>query len=126
MAKSFLPLVRKAIAKGFKGRLSAGKLRQRVTVQDDFNDSSTVSFTDYRFDGIRENFDAAYQQRALIPETDVKVLVLLGSLPSTVVPVQDDEVFIDNGWFRVRRVLEIDPADASASLQCYQIPTPSL
>ena len=122
---SFLPAIRKGIAKGFRDKLSKGKLRRRTPILNNFNDVQTLSYVDYNFDGIRENFDAAWAARALIPQTDVKILIILGSLPSTIVPNQNDLIYIAGFWHQIRRVLEIDPASASASLQAFVIDGPN-
>lgn len=126
MPSSFLPQVRKAIAKGFRGRLLKGTVRRRSTILNEFHDVETLTYTDYSFDGMREFFDAQYQTLALIPATDVKILVILGSLAIT--PTQEDLVQIPpipgatGVWHKVRRILSIDPASASMSLQAFPIP----
>jgi len=120
---SFLDQIRTEIAKGFKGKLRRGTLRRRIMLLNEFNDLETVSYTEYIFDGIRADFDARYRQQASIPETDVKILVILGSL--AIVPTQEDEILIEGQWHRVRQVLSIDPANAHADLQVYQIATPT-
>lgn len=120
---SFLDQIRTEIAKGFKAKLRRGTIRRRQQLMNEFNDLETVAYTDYGFDGIREDFDAKYRAQALIPETDVKILVILGS--TQVVPSQDDEVLIEGSWHRVRQVLTIDPASAHAELQAFQIDAPT-
>lgn len=117
---SFLPVIRKAIAQGFKGRLLVGKVRRRTTILNDYNDTETLSYADYAFDGHREDFDAQYRALAQIPAQDVKILVILGS--TTIMPTQDDLVQIGGAWHKVRRVMQVDPASATAMLQAFQVP----
>ncbi len=116
--------LKKSIAKGFKGKskLLPGTIRRYSYAMDNFGDRNPLNHIDYPFNGIRESFDARYRAQAGIPESDVKVLVLLGS--TTVTPQQTDKVLINGSWHEVREVLSIDPAGASASLQCYVIPAP--
>jgi hypothetical protein len=117
--------IRKAIARGFNGRLLNGVLRRKTAASvNTFGDPTYVN-TDYPFQGIREDFDAAYRERALIPATDAKILVILGSIKPTsanITPQQNDSIQIDGSWWKVRKVLEVDPARASAELQSYRIP----
>jgi hypothetical protein len=121
--------LRKLIAQGFHGQLSQGVLRRASNyTMDEFGDTQYDGFVDYPFEGIRDSFDAKYRAQALIPETDVKLLILLGSVKpasANLLPIQTDQVFIAapfNVWHQVREILEIDPAGASATLQVYQIP----
>jgi hypothetical protein len=118
------------IATAFKGKLTTGTLR-RVTAGglNSLGDPITPTTTNYPFvSGIRESFSVAFAARAGIPVTDVRILILLGSIvPPTIVPVADDLVFLStpwNKWHKVRAVISIDPAAASAVLQAYEIPTP--
>jgi len=112
-------LIKKQIAQGFNGKLKTGKIRRYKFVMDERGDQQPLGYTDYPFQGIRQDFDASYRVRAGIPETDVRILVILGLTATT--PEQGDKMFINDGWYEVRRVLSIDPAGASASLQAYGI-----
>lgn len=115
--------LKKAIAAGFRGKLTRGKIRQPFSIAvDSFGDTQGVKLREYSFEGTRDNFSAFYHAQAGIPLTDVSILVILGS--TTVTPKQDDEVFIKGMWHKVRRVLEIDPAGATAKLQAYEIANP--
>lgn len=123
----------KQIARAFKGKLLVGTLRRPGPYTlDDFGDQVTSSgdFTDFTFTGMREAFDARYRAQALIPETDVKIMILIASLrPITTVTQLDQASNVqmpDTGWYQVRRILEIDPASATAMLQCFQIPAPTV
>jgi hypothetical protein len=115
----------KQIARGFKGKLLVGQIRRAgpYTV-DDFGDVLTDGFTTYSFTGMRASFDARYRAQALIPETDVKILVLLASVNPSTTPVQSDQIFINAEWFQVRRILDVDPAGATMNLQAFVITAP--
>lgn len=114
--------MKKAIAKGFKGKLRVGTIRRATPGGlDDFGDPIAPTTADYPFEGIRESFDASWAASAGIPETDVGILVLLGS--TTVEPAQGDTVQIEGKWHMVRHVLDIDPAGATIRLQAYEVTT---
>lgn len=117
------------MAKSFRGKLTRGTLRRdTVTATDNSGDPTARSTATFEFhSGIRESFSASFMVRAGIPETDVSILILLGSLNPETVPKADDLIYLRapwNVWHKCRRVLEIDPAGASARLQVYEIPTP--
>ena len=116
----------KAIARGFKGKLKVGTIREnQPSGLDDFGDEVPPdTIVEHTFTGIRENFDASWMARALIPETDVSILILLQSVNPLYQPKQDDLVFIEKMWHKIRRILKIDPAGASIQLQCYVVQTP--
>ncbi len=119
------PLAR-TVARAFRGKLTDGVLRREVpgAGNDDFGDPNAGATPTFTFNGIRESFDAKYRQQAGIPETDVGVLVLLESVEPRTVPQQGDQVKIKGAWHKVRRLLDIDPAGATARLQCFEISAP--
>jgi len=116
------------IAAAFKGKLTLGTLRREsFTGLDADGDPTGTTTATYTFEGIRESFTARYKAQAGIPDTDVAILILLGSCKPAVTPTQNDKIYLQapwNAWFQVRKVLEIDPAGASARLQAYEIPAP--
>ena len=116
---SFLPKLKKQVAKGFKGKLKSGIIRRYNYALNAFGDRQAINSVDHPFQGIREEFDARYKAQALIPVEDIKILVILGL--TDIVPDRADKVFIENTWHEVRQVLSIDPAGASAQLQAYAI-----
>ncbi len=120
-----LDQIRTAIASGFSGQLRSGTLRRPggASGVDSFGDEINNTATTYDCQGIREMFSAFYAAQAGIPETDVKIL-LIGGLVS-VEPQKDDQIFIESKWHQVREVLDIDPAQASYTLQCYEIRDPT-
>jgi len=123
VARSPLDGMRKAIAKGFKGKLRSGVIRHTTAGGvDQWGDPVPSTSANFPFEGIRESFDASWAASAGIPETDVAILVLLGS--TTVEPKQGDTVQIEGAWHMVRRVLDIDPANATTRLQAYEVTAP--
>lgn len=124
MASPLEAQIKKAIYQGFRGKLLKGTLRrEQPSSVDTLGDEVQGAPATYSFEGIRENFDAAYAAKAGIPVTDVKILIIAGSI--SVEPKQNDKVQIRGAWHQVRRILAIDPASASYSLQAYEIPDPS-
>lgn len=115
--------LKKALAQGFRGKLSRGTIRRYTYTLNDQGDRVPGAHSDYSFEGTRDDFDARYREQAGIPETDVRVLVILGL--TTVTPQQTDKIFIKSRWHEVRQVLAIDPAGATATLQCYAISSES-
>jgi len=118
--------IKKQVAAGFKGKLLPGTLRREThTTTNGFGDPVSPTVTTYAFEGIRETFDAGYAAGAGIPETDVKVLIIAGLLAAAAgQPRKGDKVFINGAWHEVRRIIGIDPAGATYSLQCYEIDAP--
>lgn len=118
--------VKKQIAAGFKGKLKKGTLRKvgAAVSLNSLGDPASGAVTTYQFDGIRSTFSAYYRTTLGIPDTDVSILVIAGSLPNAVEPAQDDLIFIEAKWFKVRKVLDIDPAGASYQLQAHEVDAP--
>jgi hypothetical protein len=120
--------LKERIAKGFQGKLTLGTLRRVTTTGlDNKGDETSPVTTDVGFEGIRQSFSALYKAQAGIPETDVKILILLGSITTGVTPRESDMIYLKapwNRWHKVRRILETDPARASCLVQAYEIPTP--
>ena len=120
--------LQRRIAKAFKGRLTLGTLRRTDSSGvDSFGDAIASTSTDIGFEGIREDFSLFYKANSGVPETDVKILILLGSMTTLITPKEDDLIFMKtpwNKWYKCRRVLTIDPAAASCTLQAYEVPAP--
>lgn len=113
------------IAKSFKGKLLTGTIRVKgATALDTYGDPVPSTTTDYTFEGIRDYFSALYAANAGIPDTDVKILILLGSVKPVYIPKQGDFVFINAAWHLIRKILSIDPAGASISVQAYEVDEP--
>ena len=116
-------LVKDAVTAGFKGQLLDGTLRRETVASvNDLGDADTPTVTMYTFNGIRESFNAAFAASAGIPVTDIKILVIAGSL--SVDPLQDDKIKIRDQWHQVREVLARDPANATFVLQAFEIADP--
>lgn len=115
--------MKRQIARSFKGKLRNGVIRRTTAGGvDQWGDPVPSTTTDYPFEGIRESFDASWAASAGIPETDIAILVLLGS--TTVEPKQGDTVQIEGKTHLVRRVLDVDPAGATIRLQAYEVTAP--
>lgn len=121
-----LDQIKKQIAAGFKNRLKKGSLRKLALGAgvDALGDPVSGTATLYSFDGIREDFTAMYRAATGIPDTDVKILIIAGSLPAGIEPLQDDYVAIENAWYKIRKVLSIDPANATYTLQAFEAKVP--
>lgn len=123
MASLLESKIRKLIGAGFKGKLLKGTLRRLTsTGLDEKGDETGITTKDYKFEGIRDNFDKRYAQQAGIPETDVRILIIADSI--AVVPRAGDKIELRGAWNEVRRVLAIDPADASYTLQAFEVEAP--
>ena len=123
MASLLESQLRKQIAQGFKGRLLTGTLRRvTVTAVTDKGDTQTSTAKTYSFDGIVDKFSAAFAVAAGIPETDVRILIIAGSL--SVTPIKDDQIKIRSEWFQLRRLIDRDPALAHYVFAGYAIGDP--
>lgn len=122
---SFLNQIRTGIQKGFKGKLRTGTLRQRTPsgVANSKGDPTSFTYTTLSVDCFVEEYSTFYKQQAGIPETDVKVVVIGGSL-GAVRPKKSDEIQIEGRWYRVRRPTT-DPAEATWMLQSFEIADPT-
>ena len=122
--------LKQKVAAAFKGKLTRGILRKTAGVTRDSNgDRSTGTVTTYTFEGIREDFSLFHKANSGIPETDVRILLILGSLNPATTVQKDNQIYLNtpwNAWYQVRRVLTIDPAGASCSVQAYEIPDPTV
>lgn len=121
--------LKKSLASAFKGRLTRGTLRRVAsTTVDAAGDLVPGAASSFTFEGIRESFDARYRAQAGIPENDVQILILLGSIKPATTPRQEDQIFLStpwSKWHKIRQVLSVDPAGASGSYQCYEIEDPT-
>lgn len=128
MASLLVSEIKKRIASGFKGRLTTGVIRREAVASiNSYGDKVAGPVSNFTFEGIRQNFTALYKSQALIPDTDVSILVLLGSVKPAMSPIQSDKIYLNAPWLKwhqVRRILEVDPAGASMLLQCYEIKAP--
>lgn len=123
MASMLDSAIKEMVAQGFKGRLSKGVLRRTVvTARDDRGNPSSSTVRSYAFDGIRDSFNAAFAAQAGIKETDVRILIIAGSLK--VAPTIDDKVFIRGQWFQLRRLVDTDPAGAHFVFAGFEIKAP--
>lgn len=124
MASLLETQVRKLVAQGFKGRLLTGTLRRETPsgVVNGLGDPTGPTVTTYTFDGIVDTFNAAFAATAGIPVTDVRILIIAGSL--SVEAKKDDKVKIRNEWFQLRQLIERDTALAAYTFAGFAIPDP--
>lgn len=116
----------KQLAKAFRGKLLKGTLRRELaTTVDEFGDPEVGQVQTYEIEGIRESFQASYALLYGIPQTDVKILLILGLIKPATTPRKDDKIYIRGQWHQVRKVLDLDPAQASITLQCFEIEDPT-
>lgn len=126
MASPLESQIKKQVASAFKGKLLTGTLRRvSAAAVDSYGDPVPAAATTYAFDGVRESYSARYRAQAGIPAEDVQFLVLLGSVKPATAPLQGDQIKLSNtDWHQVREIPEVDPAGATAKLQCFVIASP--
>lgn len=124
---SLLPTaIAQIVANAFQGKLMSGILRrENPTALDSDGNPVPVAPTLYQVQGIRDNFSAFFATFNGIPQTDVKILLIMNLIVPPTTPLKDDLIFIRDEWYMVRRVLTIDPASASVEMQCFQVDTPA-
>jgi len=122
---SFLDTIRSQIGLGFSGRLRDGTLRRFSNAAsaglDAKGDPNAPGSTDFTFEGFRDEFSAYAKATAGIPETDSKIVIIAASLATD--PQDQDFLFIEGLWWRVRRV-STDPATAAWACQSYVVTEP--
>lgn len=93
-------------------------MRETATGVDTYGDPTTTS-KNYSVQGFHDAYDESYRVRAGIPETDSKIVLVLGL--GEIDPQKDDEITL-SGYkpFKVRRV-KVDPAKASAECQVFEV-----
>ena len=118
MPRSILPLINKSVTKSLKGRLACGVLTRSVaTTVNDFGDPSITEKQTFPFEGLRSDFSALYRAQAGIPDTDVQILILAGTLKTT--PQKDDVLELGGRRYRTRKIITVDPAGATFTLQAF-------
>lgn len=111
----------KAIYAGFKGKLLKGILSRPVASGGlDINgDPVTVTPQAFPCEGFVENFSAYYREQNGIPDTDMSVLIFSESIST--VPQKDDTITFRGTKYQIRKILEVDPAEATYRLQGYRV-----
>lgn len=124
MASLIESFIRNEIYKGFKGRLLTGTLRRLTpsAAKDSKGDPVSLTPETFGLEGIVDTYSAFQKAQAGIPESDVKLLVIAGSL--SVRPNKDDQVKFRDTWYQVRQV-GTDPALATWELQSFEIADPT-
>jgi hypothetical protein len=120
---SFLDTIRTEIHKGFAGKLRTCTLMRMVSDgQDELGDALTPTKKTWTFDGMRDSFNAAFAAAAGIPVTDVRILIIAGSL--AVEPRIDDKIQCEGRWFQLRSRVSVDPATATYTYAGFEVPAP--
>ena len=111
--------IKDLIYAGFKGQLLTGTLLRTSegTSVDSYGDPTGTTTTEYTMEGIVDTYNAFYKTQAGIPDSDVKILIIAGSL--SVTPQKDDYVEFRDVWYKVRQVSK-DPANATWELQAFE------
>ena len=124
---SLLPsAIASTVANAFRGKLLTGTLRREsVASVNSKGDPVAGSPSLYSVQGIIDNFSALFITLNNVPATDVRVLLIMNLTQPFTEPVQDDLIQFRDTWFKVRRVVERDPANASISLQCFKTEAPA-
>ena len=72
--------LRNAIAAGFKGKLLIGSIKRTVSSSvDEYGDPIPGTPEVFRVEGFVDNYSDIYRAQAGIPETDSKVVIILGN-----------------------------------------------
>jgi hypothetical protein len=116
--------VRNRVRAAFAGRLLTGTLRRVASSSlNAYGDPVPGTASTWTFDGIVDSFSAFFAATAGIPATDVRVLIIAGSLAT--VPQQDDQVAFRGEWYQLRRLVERDPANATYIFSGFKIEDPT-
>lgn len=126
MSSLFETQVADLVAQGFQGKLLTGTLRRNVAATVD-SEGDPVLGTPLLFSvqGIRENFSTFYATFNGIPNTDVKIMLIANLTVPFTLPIKDDLIYIRGQWHMLRKVLTVDPANATFDLQCFEIAAPT-
>lgn len=116
--------IKKQVAVAFKGKLLTCTLRRITTSSvDSYGDPVPGAATTWAFDGIVDKFNAAFAKQAGIQTTDVRILIIAGSLTTT--PQQDDQIKVRTEWYQLRDLIERDPANATYIYSGFKITDPT-
>lgn len=108
----------KAIFAGFKGKLLKGSFVRSTPGGglDALGDPIAPTTATYRFEGFEETVSVFFREKAGIPDKDAVFMIFADSIrPRTDVQKQDVVTLRGKPW-RVERVLDIDPAQATYKL----------
>ena len=125
MASLLESAIKKQVAAAFSGKLLTGILRRvgHSTVDAQYGDPVAGTPETWSFDGIVDTFSAFYVAQAGIAATDVRILIIAGSLSTT--PSKDDQVKLRDSWYQLRRLVEADPAGATFIFSGFAIEDPT-
>lgn len=116
--------IRKAVADGFRGQLLPGTLLREAPTgsNDEYGDPEFGEPSSHTFEGMVDTYSQFYSAQAGIPDTDVRVLIIAGSLDIT--PIKTDKVKIRDKWYQIREI-RTDPALATWECQSFEIADPT-
>ncbi len=89
---------------------------------DSRGDPIGKTYTTFNMEGFPDTYTALYKSQAGIPASDVKLLIIGGSLATR--PQKDDQVQFRGRWYQVRAV-STDPGEATWELQSFEIADPT-
>lgn len=118
MAISPIDKIAGTVARAFRGKLNVGTLHRYTpgTGVDSRGDPLPGTWAAHSFEGILEDYDDAYRAQAGIPQTDVHILILAGSI--AVEPGKEDVIEIKGGKYQARAI-RTDPATATWTVQAF-------
>lgn len=124
MTSPLVSQIRNEVASAFAGKLLTCTLRRVASSSlNNYGDLVAGTATTWSFEGIAGSFEAEFAARAGIPVTDVRILIIAGSLATT--PVKDDQVYVRDTWYQLRQLVKRDPARATYVFAGYEIPDPT-
>jgi len=118
--------IKRAVAKGFKGKLLQGTLSRRIALSTNELGDPVGNPSTFKIQGFPEDFSDFHRRTAGIPDTDLKIVLIAGLMATK--PVQDDKVGFYQGefagkWFQLRTV-EVDPAGAHYECRAFECGAP--
>lgn len=119
MASFLEGVLRKELAKGFKGQLLKGVLFRDEYGELDDRGNPTTTRTQYSVEGFIDEYNDIYRAQAGIPENDVKVVLIAGNCE--VDPIKDDLVSFPNWPTYKIRAAKTDPALAHYTCQSFKV-----
>lgn len=126
MSSLFETQVAQLIAQGFQGKLLSGTLRRMTPTALDVDGNPIPGApVNYDVQGTREHFSTFYATFNGIPNTDIKIMLIVNLTTPFTIPIKDDLIYMRNQWHQVRKQLEMDTASATIDLQCFEIVPPT-
>lgn len=118
--------LKKAIAKGFKGKLLKGTLsRPTAATTNAMGDAVPGTPVVFAVEGFVDGYSEFRRRIAGIPEDDMRIILIAGLIKPETRPLKDDEVVFSSGdfagmKFKLRRD-GTDPAGAAWECPAYKV-----